>query len=216
MDAIFFWCAVVGGTIMVCQFGLTLMGMGDGHGDFHAGGIDSGGGGVDFHHGGIGVDAGHSDAAGHQTDHHDSTWFFGVVTFRTLVAAVAFFGLAGMWAAEEQVPQIGVLAIAVAAGVAAMFGVYYVMRSLTRLDSEGTLRIERAVGKPGTVYLPVPANKGGAGKIHMKLQNQLIELQAMTAADRLPVGATVMVTGVLGPDTVEVAVPKTAEVTTHA
>ena len=50
----------------------------------------------------------------------------------------------------------------------------------------------------------------------MKLQNQLIELQAMTAADRLPVGATVMVTGVLGPDTVEVAVPKTAEVTTHA
>jgi hypothetical protein len=50
----------------------------------------------------------------------------------------------------------------------------------------------------------------------MKLQNQLIELQAMTAHDRLPVGATVMVTGVLGPDTVEVADPNSVEVTTNA
>jgi membrane protein implicated in regulation of membrane protease activity len=210
MEPIFFWCAIIGGTIMVCQFAMTLLGMGDAHGD-----VDSGGG-IDFHDGGAGVDMGHADTAGHHVDHHDSTWFFGVVTFRTLVAAVTFFGLAGLWGVEEQVAPIGVLAIATAAGVAAMFGVYYVMRSLTRLDSEGTLRIERAVGKQATVYLPIPSNKGGAGKIHMKLQNQLVELQAMTPYDRLPVGATVMVTDVIGPDTVEVTLPNVAEVTANA
>jgi membrane protein implicated in regulation of membrane protease activity len=109
-----------------------------------------------------------------------------------------------------------VLAIAIGAGVAAMYGVYYVMRSLTKLDSEGTLRVERAVGRAGTVYLPIPANKSGAGKIHMKLQNQLIELQAMTSQDKLPVGATVVVTDVIGPDTVEVALPTSSEVTANA
>jgi membrane protein implicated in regulation of membrane protease activity len=217
MDTIFFWCAIVGGTVLVCQFVMTLIGLGDGHPDFDAGGA------VHFDHVDVGSagHAGNADAAGHadaggQGGHHDSTWFFGIITFRTLVAAVTFFGLAGMWAAEQQVQPLGVLIIAVGAGVAAMFGVYYVMRSLTGLDSEGTLRIERAVGKPGTVYLPVPANKRGAGKIHIKLQNQLVELQAMTPHDRLPQGANVVVTSVLGPDTVEVALPTPSEVTAHA
>jgi membrane protein implicated in regulation of membrane protease activity len=210
MDTIFFWCAIVGGTVLVCQFVMTLIGLGDGHPDFDASGA------VDFHDGSAGVDVGHGDISGHHDAYHDSTWFFGVITFRTLVAAVTFFGLAGMWALEREVAPVGVLAIAVGAGVAAMYGVYYVMRSLTKLDSEGTLRIERAVGRAGTVYLPIPANNSGAGKIHMKLQNQLIELQAMTPQDKLPVGATVVVTGVIGPDTVEVALPSPSEVTANA
>jgi hypothetical protein len=90
------------------------------------------------------------------------------------------------------------------------------MRSLTKLDSDGTLRIERSVGKPATVYLAVPAKKSGAGKIHIKLQNQLVELQAMTPHDRLPTGANVVVTNVIGPDIVEVALPTPTEVTAHA
>jgi membrane protein implicated in regulation of membrane protease activity len=217
MDSIFFWCAIVGGTVLVCQFVMTLIGLGDGHPDFDAGGA------VHFDHfdAGSAGHAGHADAAGHvdggdQAAHHDSTWFFGIITFRTLVAAVTFFGLAGLWAGEQEVQPLGVLVIAVGAGIAAMFGVYYVMRSLTKLDTDGTLRIERAVGKPGTVYLPVPANKSGAGKIHIKLQNQLVELQAMTPHDRLPQGANVVVTSVIGPDTVEVALPTPTEVTAHA
>jgi hypothetical protein len=209
MDNVFFWCAIVGGTVMVCQFAMTLLGLGDGHGDF-----DSSGG-MDFHGGHAAGAVGHTDAVD-QHSHHDSTWFFGVVTFRTLVAAVTFFGLVGLWAVEQEIQPIGVLAAAIAAGVAAMFGVYYVMRSLSRLDVEGTLRIERSIGKPGTVYLPIPGNNNGAGKIQIKLQNQLIELQAVTPHERLPSGTTVVVTGVVGPDTVEVALPNPAEVSAHA
>ena len=209
MDSLFFWCALVGGTVLVCQFVMTLIGLGDGHPDFDASGA------IHFDAPDVSGDIGHADSAGHGGV-HDATWFFGIITFRTMVAAVTFFGLAGMWALEREVQPSGVLLIAVGSGVAAMFGVYYVMRSLTKLDSEGTLRIERAVGRPGTVYLPVPANSAGAGKIHMKLQNQLVELQAMTPHDRLPVGATVVVTGVIGPDTVEVALPSPAEISANA
>jgi hypothetical protein len=209
MDTLFFWCALIGGTILACQFVMTLIGLGDGHPDFDTGGA------IHFDTPDVSGGMDHADMAGHAAT-HDSTWFFGIITFRTLVAAVTFFGLAGMWAMEREIRATGVLLIALGAGVAAMFGVYYVMQSLTKLDSEGTLRVERAVGRSGTVYLPVPANRTGAGKIHMKLQNQLVELQAMTPHDRLPVGATVVVTGVIGPDIVEVALPTPVETTANA
>jgi hypothetical protein len=66
------------------------------------------------------------------------------------------------------------------------------------------VRIERAVGRPGTVYLRIPAHKSGAGKIHVNVQNRTMEYEAMTTHELLPVGAKVVVVNVLGPDTVEV------------
>ena len=50
----------------------------------------------------------------------------------------------------------------------------------------------------------------------MKLQNQLVEFQAVTDGERLSTGATVVVTGVVGPDTVEVTLLKPAEIPSHA
>ncbi|HEV7224595.1 MAG TPA: hypothetical protein VGN42_17935, partial [Pirellulales bacterium] len=56
----------------------------------------------------------------------------------------------------------------------------------------------------GTVYLRVPANKAGVGKVHLNLQNRTMEYEALTAQAELPVGAKVVVVNVAGPDTVEV------------
>jgi hypothetical protein len=96
------------------------------------------------------------------------------------------------------------LAIALAAAVGALFGVASLMRSLHRLKADGTVRIERAVGQPGTVYLTIPAQKAGAGKVTLTLQNRTLEYQAVTPHQQLPTGSKIVVTAVLGPDTVEV------------
>jgi hypothetical protein len=210
MDTIFFWCAVVGGTILVCQFVLTLFGMGDGGADLDAGSPEFG------HVGDVGG-AGHVSA--HTTDHHhvhDSTGIFKIISFRTLVAAVTFFGIAGMAGRDSGLEPPMTFVLALAAGGAAMFGVYYLFQSLTRFNYDGNLRIESAVDKIGTVYIPIAANNQGAGKIHLKLQNQLVEFQAVTAGERLPTGATVVVTRVVGPDIVEVALLNSAEIPSHA
>ena len=61
-----------------------------------------------------------------------------------------------------------------------------------------------AVGKIGTVYLRVPGRRGGAGKVHLNVQNRTVEYLAMTDADELPTGSRVSVVAVVSPDTVEV------------
>jgi hypothetical protein len=203
METLFLICAIVGGTVLVFQFVLSLMGMG-GHGDFDLpdGSVDLG------HH--IPTDSGHHghvhDAAGAD---HSSNWYFGIITFQTVVAAIAFFGVAGMAASSAQLDRPLALTIAVAAGAAAMLGVHSLMRWITKLRSDGTERIDGAVGLEGTVYLRIPGSNQGAGKIHMALQNRLVEYAAVTSGDPLPGGAKIVVTRVIGSDTVEV-MPVTA------
>ena len=65
--------------------------------------------------------------------------------------------------------------------------------------------MDRAVGKGGTVYLPIPGQKAGTGKVLLNLQNRTVECQAITADKELPTGASVVVVAVISADTVEVA-----------
>ena len=60
------------------------------------------------------------------------------------------------------------------------------------------------MGQQATVYLHIPAQQKGAGKIQINLQNRTMEYLATTAGDAIPSGATVVVTEVLGSDTVQV------------
>ncbi len=195
-------CAAIGGTILICQFVMTLVGLGHGHGDL-------GGGDVHFdvgHDASVGdAHAGH-DAHGHdgQADHVGSNWLFGVITFRTVVAALAFFGLAGLAGAQVEWPPARTLLVAVASGAAAMFVVHWTLQGLHRLQADGTVRIDSAVGRTGSVYLRVPGNRAGAGKVTISVQGRSMEFQAMTSQAAIPTGNRVVVTGVLDRETVEV------------
>jgi hypothetical protein len=97
-----------------------------------------------------------------------------------------------------------VLAIAVAAGLGAMYLVYWLMLSIKNLKSEGTPKIHRALGEPGTVYVTIPANESGTGKIQMCLQSRTMEYLAQTPGEALSPGTKVVVSNVLTADTVEV------------
>jgi membrane protein implicated in regulation of membrane protease activity len=183
-------CAIVGGVFLVGQFILTLTGLGgdmDGH--------DSDVGGHDVHH----------DAAHDVHEGSAASWFVGVLTFRTIVAALTFFGLmglAGTWSAWD--PAL-TLALSLAAGAASMFLLAYLMRSMHRLNADGSARIERALGQSGTVYLTVPGQRSGAGKVSVSVQNRTMEYRAVTSQHPLTTGTKVVVVAVVGPDTVEVA-----------
>ena len=103
MTNVFIFCAAAGGTVLVVQFLLSLIGIGG-----HAFDVDvphdiGHGFGGDFH-----GDTGgsfHDHAAGHhdtQTEHHDTIWLFKVLSFRAVVAALAFFGLSGLAAQSAE------------------------------------------------------------------------------------------------------------------
>lgn len=204
LDTIYLIAAIVGGTVMVCQFLLTLMGMGDDGSTFADGAGDVG----DI--GDVGDMPGdHHTPLTHAADaeyqHPDGSWLFGVLSFRTLVAAGAFFGIAGKAALSAGYPQSVSLVLAVLVGLAAMYGMYYFMRAISGFTSSGNEQISLAAGRAGTVYVPVPAAGSGKGKIQLTLQNRIVEYQAVTADDTpLATGESVEVVRVAGSDTVEV------------
>ena len=110
-----------------------------------------------------------------------------------------------MAALEAEQPPLVVVALALAAGTAAMFGIHWLMHQMYRLGEDGTVQIERSVGRSGTVYIPIPAARAGAGKVQLQVQGRIMEYQAVTShPDKLSTGAKVVVVGVVSPTTVEV------------
>jgi hypothetical protein len=182
MDTAFLICAILGATLLVCELAAGMLGFGGHDADFDH----------DTDH-----DADHGEGHGN--------WLFGVLTVRTATAAVLFFGLGGLSALYYGLSDAGAFGIALGCGALALYLVAAAMRGLKRLRADGTVRIDRAVGCLGTVYLRVPGARAGAGKVHLNLQNRTVEYLAVTAGDEIPTGKPVQVVGVVGPDTVEVA-----------
>jgi membrane protein implicated in regulation of membrane protease activity len=195
MYTLFLICAVVGGTVFVLQVVLAVIGSGaddldlvDDVPDLSAGDLPDD---LPDTSGDVAVDT--------------STWLFGVISFRSVIAAMTFYGLAGLASLEAQLSAPLALLIAVAAGAGAMYGVHYLMQSLHRLRFDGTVRIQRTMGERGTVYVPIPGGFAGLGKIQIRTQGRIMEYAAKTRApERLKTGTIVEVVQVLSPVMLEV------------
>ena len=146
------------------------------------------------------------DADGLDVDHDGGhgNWFFGFLSLKALVAFCGVFGLTGLSLLDTDLSMSLRLLYAVLAGAAGMVLVVYLMRLLHSLASSGTLVLDSAVGREGSVYLRVPGNKEGRGKITVDLQGRSVELPAMTDGEEIATGARVRITEVLGDETVKV------------
>ena len=197
MNTVFIVCATIGGTVLVLQFALTLIGLGGDALDVDMPeDIDGFDGDVD-----VDIDADVHDGAAHT---HDTLGLFKILSFRTIVAALAFFGLCGLAAQSADASTTNTMLVAIAGGAVAMVAVYWMMRGLYELQAEGTARIQRTVGRHGSVYLCIPDNNSGSGKIQINLQNRTMEYSAVTSGPELPTGTKVVVVDVVNPNTVEV------------
>ena len=187
MEDLYMYCAAIAGTLLVGQLLLSLIGLGH-HADLH-----------DLPTGDIDV-----DVAADGFD-HGGEWFAGMLSFRAIVAALTVFGLVGLGgSAGDRFDPLQTLAIALVAVGGVMYGVGRLLQSLYQFKSEGTVRIERAVGQTGSVYLSIPGKKAGAGKVTVKVQGRTMQFGAMTPEEDLPTGTPVVVVSVLTPGIVEV------------
>jgi hypothetical protein len=167
MGSVFLYCAVIGGTILVGQFLLLLFGFG-GDTDLEPGGA----------HGDVG---------------HDQGAFLKLFSLQTVSTFLTFFGLVGIGTGELGWSPLSVAAAAAAAGCAALFFVGKLMRSLSRLQSQGNVDLGNAVGHTGSVYLRIPAPGSGHGRVLMNVQGRTVECRAISRTDEIPTGATIRV-----------------------
>jgi len=190
MNTLFLLCAVVGGSVLVLQTILLVFGAGmdsdlDADGDFDA--LDG------------------ADSALDVADAHES--FVQVLSFKTVVAFLTFFGLVGLACEQAEMTPAWTLSLAIGAGLIAVYIVAWLMAGLARLQSKGNLELSNAVGCRGTVYLRVPAQQSGVGRVTVAVQGRTVECKAVTAGAELATGTTVVVRALAAADTLEVAAP---------
>lgn len=137
----------------------------------------------------------------HAADHGGG---FGLLSIRTLAAFLAFFGLTGWWLTSLGFGPVPAAALSLFAGGAAMATVGWLLSQQRRLDVQGNLDPANAVGATASVYLRVPAQGEGAGKVHVKVQGRTAELAAVSDGAAIPTGAIVTVQRLVAPDTVAV------------
>ena len=177
--AVYFFCAVFGGTLIVLQLLLMLVGFG---GDTESDFDDS-------------------------SDHAAPTDIFKVLSLRTVVAGITFFGIGGLAGLTGGTSRAVSVLIALTAGIAAVYAVYYLYWSAARLKEDGSLTNNTLVGSTGSVYVRIPPTKSGAGKVLICQQGRTVEYEAITAGDELKSTTPIVVVGIVSSTTVEVAVP---------
>lgn len=107
------------------------------------------------------------------------------VSIFTVKGITAFFAV-GSWTgllvcalASDKLQWLSII-FAVLAGVAAWAVVILLMRAILKLQSSGTIEPEKLVGQRATVYVTIPASRGGRGKITLTSFGKFMEFDAMT------------------------------------
>lgn len=140
----------------------------------------------------------------------------GLISIRGIVAFFSVGGWSGFVADAGGLPIVISALIALTAGLLALIGIALLFKSFYKLQGSGNLNIENAVGKTGTVYLPIPPSGQGHGKINLLLQDRLTELDAVNEGDHvLATGESVLVLSVANAQTVVVRGIHTEEKTTN-
>lgn len=121
------------------------------------------------------------DVTGDVLDGSDGLSLF---TIRGIVAFFAVGGWTGIAVDNIGAPKPLSVLLSLLAGSAALFGIAYLFKFALKLQNNGTLAIENAVGKTGEVYIPIPANRKGSGKVMVTVQERLCELVAITSEER--------------------------------
>ena len=75
-------------------------------------------------------------------------------------------------------------------------------RQMHRLEHDGAFRVEDCVGEVADVYLRIPGERRGEGKIQFSFQGSVQELPAITDGPAIPTGQKVRVRQVIGGHTV--------------
>lgn len=194
LEHVFYYCAIPATIILAIQTIGTILGIGsddvdvDFDGDIN---IDSGT--VDF--GDMAAEASSIDAI----ESASSLKFFSV---RGIVAFFSLFGWVGIVLLDAGLNTFLVFFLATACGLIGMLVIAVMFYAIAKLQRRGNINIKNAIGKQGQVYLTIPANMSGKGKINVIIQERYSEVSAMTESEYpIKTGSVVRVVGAVDMNT---------------
>jgi len=122
------------------------------------------------------VDGGGVDAE-IEADHGSGVQFF---TLKNLIGFFTLMGWTGIACIKLGLGGAATVLFSLAAGLAMMAAMAYLFYGMSKLVQDGTLKMEHAIGRTGSVYMRIPAQRNGMGKVQIIVQGSLRELDALT------------------------------------
>lgn len=167
-----FWTiALIASGVFLVQALLTMIGM-DAHADMD----------FDFHDG----------------DTMDTGGAVSLFSIRSLVNFFVGFGWAGVTFINSGIPVWLVYIIAIAVGLAFAYLYIYMRRKMMKLEHNGAFKINECIGLEADVYLRIPAQRQGRGKVQVSANGSVLELDAVTEGEELKSGSRIKITAVEG------------------
>ena len=124
-------------------------------------------------------------------------------TFRNFVNFFLGFGWSAILLQDKVTSVPLLLVISAVIGVALVALVMYLFKWLSGMQQSGNINLfKAAVGCNGTVYLTIPGERGGEGKVQLSINNSVREYNAVTDGETLRTGSQIRVVEVISPDTV--------------
>jgi hypothetical protein len=123
---------------------------------------------------------------------------FQFITFKNLVGFFAVLGWTGLSCINSGYSNGTTIIISFIAGLIMMSLMALLFFFMTKLTDNGTLEIKNAINGMGEVYLTIPANRSAFGKVQIRIQGTLRELDAVTDNNEaIKTGSLITVTDVI-------------------
>ena len=131
----------------------------------------------------------------------DGLSFFSI---RTVASFLTFFGLIGLYGQQQNWSEAVTAGSAFGAGFGMMLVVAWLFSLQNKLHQDGNLQPQNAIGQSAVVYLRIPGEDGGKGKVTVVLQGRTSEFAAVTSGPELATGTDVTLVRMINETTFEV------------
>lgn len=121
-----------------------------------------------------------------------------LLTFRNLVNFCLGFGWTAVLMHEKIQSNALLIIVSVIVGILLVTVVMWIFKWLSGMQQTGNIDVHKsAVGCEGKVYLTIPGERKGEGKVQITINNAVREYDAVTDGETIPTGKAIKVTEVI-------------------
>ena len=105
---------------------------------------------------------------------------FQFLSVKNIVGFFTMFGWSGLGFLSAGLAPWLVIMLSIICGLSMMVAMATLFYFMSKLTDSGTLDLKNAIGHLGEVYLTIPANRNGMGKVQLTVQGSIRTLDAIT------------------------------------
>ena len=118
---------------------------------------------------------------------------FQLFSLRNLINFLLGFGWTGISFYYLLENKALLIIISFLVGVLFVAVFFLIISQIKKLEEDNSFNINNSLHQTGSVYLTIPENKTGAGKIQISIKGAVHELNAVTQHEKIPTGTMVRV-----------------------